>query len=80
MLTYSDILSLSLLILNDEGLFPSIDILSYTTGRLDSLQAPQPQTQQEDVQAKLLKYADLQKGILSDEEFQKLKADLLSKM
>ncbi len=43
-------------------------------------QAPQPQTQQEDVQAKLLKYADLQKGILSDEEFQKLKADLLARI
>ena len=41
----------------------------------------QPQSQQEDVTQKLQKYADLhQKGILSDEEFQKLKADLLSKM
>jgi TolA-binding protein len=41
----------------------------------------QQQLQQEDVTQKLLKYADLhQKGILSDEEFQKLKADLLSKM
>jgi hypothetical protein len=44
-------------------------------------QAPQPQSQQEDVQAKLLKYADLhQKGVLTDEEFQKLKADLLAKI
>ena len=45
-------------------------------------QAPQqPQSQQEDVQAKLLKYADLhQKGVLSDEEFKTLKADLLSKI
>jgi len=41
----------------------------------------QPQSQQEDITQKLQKYADLhQKGILSDEEFQKLKADLLSKM
>ena len=45
------------------------------------IQQPQSQPQQEDIQAKLLKYADLhQKGILSDEEFQKLKADLLSKI
>jgi type II secretory pathway pseudopilin PulG len=46
-------------------------------------QQPQPQTlpQQEDVTQKLQKYADLhQKGILSDDEFQKLKADLLAKM
>ena len=44
-------------------------------------QAQQPQSQQEDVTQKLEKYADLhQKGILSDEEFQKLKADLLSKI
>ena len=41
----------------------------------------QPQSPQEDITQKLQKYADLhQKGILSDEEFQKLKADLLSKM
>jgi hypothetical protein len=44
-------------------------------------QQPQSQPQQEDVTQKLQKYADLhQKGVLSDEEFQKLKADLLSKM
>jgi multidrug resistance efflux pump len=44
-------------------------------------QAPQSQSQQEDVQAKLIKYADLhQKGILSDEEFKKLKADLLARI
>jgi multidrug resistance efflux pump len=46
-------------------------------------QQPQSQSppQQEDITQKLQKYADLhQKGILSDEEFQKLKADLLSKM
>lgn len=41
----------------------------------------QPQAQQEDITQKLQKYADLhQKGILSDEEFQKLKAELLSKI
>ena len=44
-------------------------------------QQPQPQRQQEDITQKLQKYADLhQKGLLSDEEFQKLKADLLSKI
>jgi putative oligomerization/nucleic acid binding protein len=44
-------------------------------------QPQQPQPQQEDIQAKLLKYADLhQKGVLTDEEFQRLKADLLSKI
>jgi multidrug resistance efflux pump len=46
-------------------------------------QQPQPQSQpqQEDVTQQLQKYADLyQKGILSDEEFQKLKADLLTKI
>ena len=48
-------------------------------------QQPQTQTQtqpqQEDITQKLQKYADLhQKGILSDEEFQKLKAELLSKI
>jgi multidrug resistance efflux pump len=41
----------------------------------------QPQSQHEDPTQKLQKYADLkQKGLISDEEFQKLKADLLSKM
>jgi multidrug resistance efflux pump len=41
----------------------------------------QPQPQHEDPTQKLQKYADLkQKGLISDEEFQKLKADLLSKM
>jgi multidrug resistance efflux pump len=42
-------------------------------------QASQPQ--QEDLTAKLKKYGDLkQQGLISEEEFQKLKADLLSKM
>jgi multidrug resistance efflux pump len=42
-------------------------------------QAPQPQ--QEDLTAKLKKYGDLkQQGLISEEEYQKLKADLLSKM
>jgi hypothetical protein len=41
---------------------------------------PQPQ-QHEDLTEKLKKYADLkQQGILIEEEFQKLKADLLSKL
>jgi len=36
---------------------------------------------QEDVSQKLLKYADLhQKGVLTDEEFQKLKMDLIEKL
>ncbi len=41
---------------------------------------PQPQ-QHEDLTEKLKKYADLKhQGILTEEEFQKLKADLLSKL
>jgi multidrug resistance efflux pump len=49
-------------------------------------QQPQPQPQQvqpqqEDITGKLKKYGDLkQQGLITDEEFQKLKADLLSKM
>ena len=43
-------------------------------------QLPQPQ-QQEDPTQKLIKYADLkQQGIITEEEFQKLKANLLSKI
>ena len=43
-------------------------------------QTPQ-QSQEEDLTLKLKKYGDLkQQGILTDEEFQKLKADLLSKV
>ena len=42
---------------------------------------PQPQQQQEDLTQKLKKYGDLkQQGLITEEEFQKLKADLLSKM
>ena len=41
----------------------------------------QPQSQQEDITQKLKKYGELrQQGIITEEEFQKLKADLLSKM
>src|SRR5215211_7236157 len=47
-------------------------------------QQPQPQQaqpQQEDLTQKLKKYGELkQQGLITDEEFQKLKADLLSKM
>ena len=47
-------------------------------------QSPQPQPQQqqgEDLTQKLKKYGDLkQQGLITEEEFQKLKADLLSKM
>jgi hemerythrin-like domain-containing protein len=40
-----------------------------------------PQPQHEDIAEKLKKYADLkQQGILTEEEFLKLKADLLSKI
>jgi multidrug resistance efflux pump len=41
----------------------------------------QPQSQQEDHFQKLKKYGELrQQGIITEEEFQKLKADLLSKI
>jgi hypothetical protein len=46
-------------------------------------QQPQPQQSpnQEDITQKLQKLADLkQKGLLTDEEFQKLKMEALSKM
>jgi multidrug resistance efflux pump len=46
-------------------------------------QSPQPQQQQqeEDLAQKLKKYGDLkQQGLITEEEFQKLKADLLSKI
>ena len=44
-------------------------------------QQPQPQPQQEDPTQKLKKYAELkQQGIITEEEFQKLKTDLLSKI
>lgn len=51
--------------------------------QIESLQQQkqQPQPQQEDPTQKLKKYADLkQQGIITEEEFQKLKADLLSKI
>jgi hypothetical protein len=44
-------------------------------------QKQHPQSQQEDLTEKLKKYADLKKqGLLTEEEFQKLKTDLLSKL
>ena len=44
-------------------------------------QPQQVQPQQEDITGKLKKYGDLkQQGLITDQEFQKLKADLLSKM
>jgi hypothetical protein len=47
-------------------------------------QQPQPQQQQqqqEDPTQKLIKYGDLKReGLITEEEFKKLKADLLSKM
>ena len=44
-------------------------------------QPPQVRSQHDDITAKLKKYGDLkQQGLISEEEFQKLKADLLSKI
>lgn len=44
-------------------------------------QPQQTQPQQEDITQKLQKLADLHKqGILSDEEFQKMKTDLIAKL
>jgi len=41
----------------------------------------QPQTQQEDPYQKLKKYGELkQQGVITEEEFQRIKADLLSKI
>src|SRR5215204_1552747 len=51
--------------------------------QLEAMQQPQPQPQQQQEYPtqKLKKYADLkQQGVITEEEFQKLKADLLSKM
>jgi len=48
---------------------------------LQQQQKQQPQPQQEDPIQKLKKYADLkQQGIITEEEFQKVKTDLLSKI
>ena len=42
---------------------------------------PQPRSQHDDITEKLKKYGELkQQGLITDEEFQKLKAELLSKM
>jgi multidrug resistance efflux pump len=44
-------------------------------------QKQQPQSQHDDFTEKLKKYGDLkQQGLITDQEFQKLKADLLSKI
>jgi multidrug resistance efflux pump len=50
--------------------------------QIESLKQKQPaQPKQEDITQKLVKYGELkQQGVLTEEEFQKLKADLLSKM
>ena len=49
--------------------------------RQSQQQEHNPQLQHEDLTEKLKKYADLkQQGILTEEEFQKLKMDLLSKL
>ena len=41
----------------------------------------QPQSQHDDITEKLKKYGELkQQGLITEEEFQKLKADLLSKI
>ena len=42
---------------------------------------PQPQSQHDDITEKLKKYGELkQQGLITEEEFQKLKANLLSKI
>ena len=42
---------------------------------------PQPQSQHDDITEKLKKYGELkQQGLITEEEFQKIKADLLSKI
>jgi len=42
---------------------------------------PQPRSQHDDITEKLKKYGELkQQGLITGEEFQKLKADLLSKI
>src|SRR5215210_58295 len=44
-------------------------------------QKQQPQSQHDDITEKLKKYGELkQQGLITEEEFQKLKADLLSKI
>jgi multidrug resistance efflux pump len=44
-------------------------------------QPPQVRSQHDDITEKLKKYGDLkQQGLITEEEFQKLKADLLSKI
>lgn len=52
--------------------------------QIESLQQqkpPSPTQPEEDLTQKLKKYGDLkQQGVLTEEEFQKLKADLLSKI
>jgi hypothetical protein len=49
--------------------------------QIESLQRQPAQPKQEDITQKLIKYGELkQQGVLTEEEFQKLKADLLSKM
>jgi membrane protease subunit (stomatin/prohibitin family) len=49
--------------------------------QLEALQQQKQQPQQEDPTQKLKKFADLkQQGIITEEEFQKLKTDLLSKI
>jgi Short C-terminal domain len=50
-------------------------------GAAENQQAQANQAQQQHPTQKLKKYADLkQQGIISEEEYQKLKADLLSKI
>ena len=42
---------------------------------------PQPRSQHDDITEKLKKYGELkQQGLITEEEYQKLKADLLSKI
>jgi multidrug resistance efflux pump len=48
---------------------------------LQQQKVQQPQSQQEDPYQKLKKYGELkQQGVITEEEFQRIKADLLSKI
>ena len=60
-----------------------LELEQLKAAQAQSAQQTQPpqSSNQEDLTQKLQKYADLhQKGVLTDEEFQKLKTDLIAKL
>ncbi len=64
-----------------DGMIMTIKIYGASMILQKKQQPQQPQPQQEDPTQKLKKYADLkQQGLISEEEYEKLKADLLSKI